>query len=188
MQRLSTVVWLMTALHAYSACGFVIPTVHTKVVSSATATSPALASVAGHQQKYQRRSQWTTSPTTSLRASSDGNSGAPSNLPFWLDPGTKGGAVFLSLVLFIVPIIGYNIIINVSGLDPSEVGIWIGVGFTVLSLFVWVGSYIFRVATKDMTYAKQLKDYEDAVIAKRFEELDEDEIQALVEDIERSEF
>ena len=35
--------------------------------------------------------------------------------------------------------------------------------------------------------AKQLKDYEDAVIAKRLEELDDDEIQALVEDIERSE-
>ena len=36
--------------------------------------------------------------------------------------------------------------------------------------------------------AKQLKDYENAVIAKRLEELDEDEIQALVEDIERDDF
>ena len=36
--------------------------------------------------------------------------------------------------------------------------------------------------------AKQLKDYENAVIAKRLEELDEDEIQALVEEIERDEF
>lgn len=188
MQRLSAVVLLVAALHAYSTCAFVIPTVHTKLASAATSSSPVLSYVAGHQQKYQRRSVWITSPTTSLQASSDGNSGAQSNLPFWLDPGTKGGAVVLSLILFIVPIIGYNIIINVSGLDPSDVGIWIGVGFTVLSLFVWVGSYIFRVATKDMTYAKQLKDYEDAVIAKRFEELDEDEIQALVEDIERSEF
>ena len=51
-----------------------------------------------------------------------------------------------------------------------------------------MGSYILRVATKDMTYAKQLKDYENAVIAKRLEELDEDEIQALVEDIERDDF
>jgi hypothetical protein len=33
-----------------------------------------------------------------------------------------------------------------------------------------------------------LKDYEDAVIAKRLEELDEDEVQALVEDIERDNF
>lgn len=36
--------------------------------------------------------------------------------------------------------------------------------------------------------AKQLKDYENAVIAKRLEELDDDEIQALVEDIERDDF
>lgn len=36
--------------------------------------------------------------------------------------------------------------------------------------------------------AKQLKDYENAVIAKRLEELDEDELQALQEEIERDNF
>jgi hypothetical protein len=36
--------------------------------------------------------------------------------------------------------------------------------------------------------AKQLKDYENAVIAKRLEELDEDELQALVEEVERDDF
>jgi Protein of unknown function (DUF3007) len=36
--------------------------------------------------------------------------------------------------------------------------------------------------------AKQLKDYENAVIAKRLEELDEDEVQALVEEVERDDF
>jgi hypothetical protein len=35
-----------------------------------------------------------------------------------------------------------------------------------------------------MTYAKQLKDYENAVLAKRLEELDEDEQQALLEDVD----
>lgn len=34
------------------------------------------------------------------------------------------------------------------------------------------------------TQAKQLKDYENAVIAKRLEELDEDELQALAESLE----
>merc|ERR1719482_2548553 len=82
-----------------------------------------------------------------------------SKLPMLLDPGTKGGALFLSLILFFIPIVGYAIGTNILG-----------------------------VATKDMTYAKQLKDYENAVIAKRLEELDEDEIQALVEDIERDDF
>lgn len=114
--------------------------------------------------------------------------GEGSSLPMLLDPGTKGGALFLSLVLFIIPLIGYQVVTQVFGIDGIEAGRWIGVGFTFFTTVLWVGTYIFRVATKDMTYAKQLKDYENAVIAKRLEELDEDEIQALVEDIERDEF
>ena len=41
---------------------------------------------------------------------------------------------------------------------------------------VFPGRYVLRVVNKDMTYATQLKDYEDAVISKRFEELQEDEV------------
>ena len=111
-----------------------------------------------------------------------------SKLPMLLDPGTKGGALFLSLVLFVIPLVVYQVITKVFGADEIEAGKWIGVGFTLFTTLLWVSTYIFRVATKDMTYAKQLKDYENAVIAKRLEELDEDEIQALVEDIERDEF
>jgi hypothetical protein len=72
-------------------------------------------------------------------------------LPFLLDPGTKGGALFLSLVLFIIPIIGYEITVGM-GIDGVEAGRWIGVGFTVITLILWAASYVFRVATKDMTY------------------------------------
>ena len=45
---------------------------------------------------------------------------------------------------------------------------------------------MFRVANKDMTYAKQLKTYEDAVIAKRLEELADDEVNALMDEMDRS--
>ena len=69
-----------------------------------------------------------------------------------LDIGTKGGALFLSLVLFIVPIIFYQIITNLFGVDGIEAGKWIGVGFPAITTILWVSSYIFRVATKDMTY------------------------------------
>jgi hypothetical protein len=74
------------------------------------------------------------------------------NLPMLLDPGTKGGALFLSVVLFIIPLIGYQFCVSVLGFDGIEAGRWIGVGFTVLTTVLWVGTYIFRVATKDMTY------------------------------------
>ena len=53
-----------------------------------------------------------------------------SNLPFWLDPGTKGGAVVLSIILFIIPLIGYSIVTNIFGVDGIEAGKWIGIGFT----------------------------------------------------------
>ena len=79
-----------------------------------------------------------------------------SQLPFWLDPGTKGGAIFLSLVAFIVPIIFYNIVTNVFNVDGVQAGIWIGGGFTVVATLGWVSSYLFRVATKDMTYVSTI--------------------------------
>jgi fucose 4-O-acetylase-like acetyltransferase len=89
-------------------------------------------------------------------ASDEGNAESSSKnsskLPFWLDIGTKGGAVFWSLVLFIVPIIGYNIVTGVFGVDEIEAGKWIGVGFTAFALLAWGSTYLFRVATKDMTY------------------------------------
>mmetsp|Transcript_22623 Transcript_22623/g.49113 ORF Transcript_22623/g.49113 Transcript_22623/m.49113 type:complete len:190 (-) Transcript_22623:303-872(-) len=128
------------------------------------------------------------SRTAPLAMADSSNDTKQSDLPMLLDPGTKGGALFLSLVLFILPIIFYQVITNVFGYDPLDAGRYIGVGFTVVTTLLWVSTYIFRVATKDMTYAKQLKDYENAVIAKRLEELDEDEVQALVEDIERDDF
>jgi hypothetical protein len=129
-----------------------------------------------------------TKSASSSSSSALGMSENKSNLPVFLDPGTKGGAVVLSLILFIIPIIIYQVVTGVFGVDEIEAGRDIGVGFSVITMLLWGSTYIFRVATKDMTYAKQLKDYEDAVIAKRLEELDEDEVQALVEDIERDQF
>lgn len=54
---------------------------------------------------------------------------------------------------------------------------------SVLSLVAWVLTYVFRVGTKGMTYAQQLRDYEDQVIQKRYEELTEEELRALTEEL-----
>ncbi len=89
--------------------------------------------------------QMSTEPTKT-------NDAKPNNLPMLLDPGTKGGALFLSLVLFIVPIIIYEVVTLGFGIDGAEAGKWIGVGFTFFTTVLWVATYIFRVATKDMTY------------------------------------
>ncbi|KAG2422466.1 hypothetical protein HXX76_015990 [Chlamydomonas incerta] len=48
----------------------------------------------------------------------------------------------------------------------------------------WVSTYIFRVATKQMTYVKQLEQYEEAVMRKRVEEMTEAELEALAGEVD----
>lgn len=48
----------------------------------------------------------------------------------------------------------------------------------------WISTYVFRVSTKEMTYAKQLEDYESKVIQKRLEELPEAELETLLAQVE----
>ena len=83
------------------------------------------------------------------------DSSSSSSLPWFVDPGTKGGAVVLSILLFALPLVVYNVVVAVNpSIDPLVVGQSIGVGFTVLSTVAWVSTYIFRVANKDMTYVR----------------------------------
>ena len=69
-----------------------------------------------------------------------------------LDPGTKGGAVFLSLLLFLAPLCFYAALrAFYPAADPMVLQRNIGAGFVLLSMALWVSSYLFRVGTKDMT-------------------------------------
>eukprot|EP01031_Cornospumella_fuschlensis_P026216 gene26216-31671_t len=80
----------------------------------------------------------------------------------WLNPNTRGG-----------------------GMEDTKVGAYVGAIFVLLSNVAWASTYVFRVANKDMTYAKQLRDYENAVLQKRLDELADEEINALMEEIEQ---
>ena len=73
-------------------------------------------------------------------------------LPALLDPGTKGGVLVLGTLLFIIPFLFYNFITSAGILNEEDAGRFIGVGFTIVTSLLWVSTYIFRVATKDMTY------------------------------------
>ncbi|MBD2740226.1 DUF3007 family protein [Coleofasciculus sp. FACHB-1120] len=72
----------------------------------------------------------------------------------------------------------------VAGLDSLEAGIWSQV-FLVGGLVGWLLTYLFRVGTKRMTYNQQLKDYEEAVLQKRLEELTPEELAQMQAEIER---
>lgn len=78
-----------------------------------------------------------------------------------------GGLVYLALSLL--------------GLDSLSAGIWSQV-VLVGGLVGWLVSYLARALTQNMTYNQQLRDYEDAVLQKRLEELTPEELAALQAD------
>lgn len=99
-----------------------------------------------------------------------------------LDPYTRAGVLIWSTVLaLILPWGAFQIAVS-AGFDKTKVGEFIG-GFFVLALnLAWASTYLFRVNNKEMTYATQLRQYEEQVMKKRLEELPEDELEALMED------
>ncbi|GKY98215.1 hypothetical protein MPSEU_000779200 [Mayamaea pseudoterrestris] len=180
---------LVIGLMAPLSDAFLIRSTHVKIlVNTKVLKLPGSCNVGGRSRSVELV-QPSASRTSFLKAAAnDKEKETKANkLPFFLDPGTKGGAVFLSLVLFVVPLVLYNISLSM-GLEMIDANRIFGVGFTVVLSLAWVSTYIFRVATKDMTYAKQLKDYENAVMQKRLEELDDDEVQALMEEVDKDEF
>lgn len=61
------------------------------------------------------------------------------------------------------------------GVDATTAGNYVQLIIILGICIGWIGSYLFRVANKDMTYVKQLQDYEEAVMKKRLEEMPEAE-------------
>lgn len=75
-------------------------------------------------------------------------------------------------------------ILQVVGVNGLEAGIWTQ-AVLVGGLLGWLLTYLFRVTGKNMTYNQQLKDYEEAVIQKRLEEMTPEELAKLQAEIEQ---
>ncbi|MBD2258475.1 DUF3007 family protein [Pseudanabaena sp. FACHB-2040] len=80
-----------------------------------------------------------------------------------------GGLVYLAL--------------NFLGLDALSAGIWSQV-VLVGGLVGWLATYLARALTQNMTYNQQLRDYEDAVLQKRLEEMTPEELAALQAEVD----
>lgn len=123
---------------------------------------------------------------SSLKAVADADSNDTKEGDFdikaWFNPNTRGGVIVWSFLLLAFPIGIYNYFVS-TGMEDTKVGGYVGALFVLLSNLLWASTYIFRVANKDMTYAKQLRDYENAVLQKRLDELADDEIDALMQEI-----
>jgi peroxiredoxin family protein len=77
------------------------------------------------------------------------------------------------------------VLFTVAGLDSTKAGIWSQVIF-LMGLLGWVSTYLFRAATQNMSYVQQLKNYEDAVMQKRLEEMSEEELEQLQAEVEQA--
>ena len=76
------------------------------------------------------------------------------------------------------------LVLQVAGLDSLQAGIWSQV-FLIGGLIGWLLTYLSRAGTKQMTYNQQLKDYEEAVLQKRLEELTPEELAKMQTEIEQ---
>jgi len=70
-------------------------------------------------------------------------------------------------------------------MNPGLAGNWVQLTISLSLSIGWVSTYFYRIATKNMTYVSQLRDYEDAVMAKRLEEIPETDLENLIADIQK---
>ncbi|ABG53480.1 MAG: DUF3007 family protein [Trichodesmium sp. St16_bin4-tuft] len=92
-------------------------------------------------------------------------------------------AIGISIGIFVVGGLTY-LILQVVGIDSMDAGVWTQ-AFLVIGLVGWLLSYLFRVSNSDMTYNQQLKDYEEAVMQKRLEEMTPEELAQLQAEVEQ---
>lgn len=92
-------------------------------------------------------------------------------------------ALGITLGIFVAGGLTY-LVFQVVGLDGISAGIWTQV-LLVVGLIGWLSTYLFRVSTKSMTYNQQLKDYEEAVLQKRLEEMTPEELAKLQAEVEK---
>lgn len=89
----------------------------------------------------------------------------------------------ISLGVFLTGGLVY-LLLETIGLDSFSAGIWSQV-LLVGGLIVWVVTYLTRVLSHRMTYNQQMKNYEEAVLQKRLEELTPEELEKLQAEIEQ---
>ncbi len=92
-------------------------------------------------------------------------------------------ALGIALAIFIGGGIIY-LVLDTAGMSGISAGIWTQT-LLVVGIIGWSITYLLRVVTKNMTYNQQLKDYEEAVLQKRLEEMSPEELAKLQEEIEK---
>lgn len=91
-------------------------------------------------------------------------------------------ALGIGLAVFVAAGLVY-VALQLFGVNSINAGIWTQTAL-VIGLIGWSLTYLLRVGTKNMTYNQQLKDYEEAVMLKRLEEMSPEEVAQLQSEVE----
>jgi hypothetical protein len=92
-------------------------------------------------------------------------------------------AILITLGVFGAGGLAY-LLLKVAGLEGVQAGIWSQVAL-VLGLLGWVSTYVYRAMNQKMSYVQQLRDYEEAVIQKRFEEMTPEQLAEFQAELDR---
>ncbi len=91
--------------------------------------------------------------------------------------------ITIGLGLFLAGGAAYGLL-QVFGFDSITAGVW-SQAILVTGLVGWLLTYLVRALTQNMTYNQQVKDYQEAVLQKRLEELTPEELAQLQAEIEQ---
>ena len=91
-------------------------------------------------------------------------------------------AIAVGVGLFAVGGLLYELF-QVSGLDATNAGIWTQ-ALLVVGLVGWLLTYVLRAVTGSMTYHQQRRDYEEAALQKRLDEMTPEELAQLQAELE----
>lgn len=94
-------------------------------------------------------------------------------------------AIAITFGIFVAGGLTY-LVLQWAGLDSLTAGIWSQVALVAVVLG-WLSTYLFRAVTQNMTYHQQRRDYEDAVLQKRLDEMSPEELAQLQAEIEAEE-
>ena len=88
----------------------------------------------------------------------------------------------ITLGVFVAGGLAY-LLLQFAGLDSMNAGIWSQL-FLIAGLIGWLATYLFRAVTQNFNYSQQLKDYEDAFLQKRLDELTPEELAKIQAEID----
>lgn len=92
-------------------------------------------------------------------------------------------AIAIAIGVLITGGIAY-LLLRGFGLSSQSAGVWSQV-LLIAGLIGWISTYLFRFFTQNLTYHQQLRDHQEAVIQKRFEEMSSEELAQLQQEVEQ---